>query len=165
MKPSRMPPTPEDAVPEAPVARTGRSGSWTLEIPSEAAYISTARLFAGAMARHFGVTEEVVDDLKLAISEACNGAIRIREAEGGTRPIRIEVSTEGTSLAFEIEDAIETGPSLAGDTTGDLTRGPSIELIRALFPEAQMLAGQGGGTRIRMSVPLGAEQPESSEDA
>lgn len=138
---------------------------WTLEIPAEAAYVSTARLFAGAMARHFGVPEEAVDDLKLAISEACNGAIRLREAEEGARPILIEVSPEGTSLTFEIEDAIEAGPSLAGDTTGDLTRGLSIELIQALFPEAQMLAGQGGGTRLRLSVPLGTEHPETTEDA
>lgn len=160
-----MPPAPEDAVPETPDPKTGRSGSWTLEIPPEAAYISTARLFAGAMARHFGVAEEALDDLKLAISEACNGAIRFRESEEGNRPIRIEVTTEGTSLAFEIEDAIEAGPSLAGDTTGDLTRGLSIELIQALFPEAQMLAGQGGGTSLQLSVPLGAEHPETSDDA
>jgi serine/threonine-protein kinase RsbW len=149
-----MPPAPEDAVPEAIGPETGRSGSWGLEIPSDAVYISTARLFAAAIARHFGVDEDLVDDLKLAISEACNGAIRLRKAEAGNRPIRIDVSAETTSLSFEIEDAIEAGPSLAGDTTGDLTRGLSIELIQALFPQAEMLAGPGGGTSLRLSLPL-----------
>ena len=158
-----MPPVPEDAVPQTSVPNTGRSASWILEIPPDAAYVSTARLFAGAMARHFGVEEEAVDDLKLAVSEACNGAIRIRKAEDGTRPIRIEVSSDGGALAFEIEGAIEAGPSLAGDTTGDLTRGLSIELIQALFPQATMLAGQGGGTNIRLTVPLSAEHAGTSD--
>jgi Histidine kinase-like ATPase domain len=154
-----MSPAPENSVPETTPEAGGLFSSWILEVPPQPAYISTARLFAGAMARHFGVADEMVDDLKLAVSEACTGAIRIRETEGAKRPVRIEVDPNVDSLVLQIEDAIEVGPSASGETTDDLTRGLSIELIRALFPDAEMLPGDRG-TSIRLSLPLGEEQPE-----
>jgi serine/threonine-protein kinase RsbW len=156
-----MSPPPEDGVPGTTVPDTGRLISWILEIPSEAAYVSTARLFAGAVARHFGIDEDAVDDLKLAVSEACNGAIRYRETESANRPIRIDVTTDGASLVFEIEDAIDPGASRPGVNTEDMIRGLSIELIQALFPNAGMIPGRGGGTNMRLSIPLDATEGES----
>lgn len=154
-----MPPPEDGARTTAP--ETGRLISWILEIPSEAAYVSTARLFAGAVARYFGIDEDAVDDLKLAVSEACNGAIRYRETESANRPIRIDVTTHGASLVFEIEDAIDSGSSRPGVNTEDMIRELSIELIQALFPNAGMIQGRGGGTNIRLSIPLDATNSES----
>lgn len=156
-----MPPPPEDGVQGTTAPVTGRLVSWTLEIPAEAAYVSTARLFAGAVSRHFGVDEDAVDDLKLAVSEACNGAIRYRETESANRPIRIDVTTDGASLVFELEDAIDPGSSGSGVNTEDMIRGLSIELIQALFPSAAMTPGPGGGTNVRLPISLDAAEGES----
>jgi serine/threonine-protein kinase RsbW len=155
-----MPPPPENGVQGTTAPETGRLVSWTLEIPGEAAYVSTARLFAGSMARHFGIDEDAVDDLKLAVSEACNGAIRVRETESANRPIRIDVTREGASLVFEVEDAIDPGSSRPGVNTEDMIRGLSIELIHALFPNAGMIPGRRGGTNVRLSITLDAAEGE-----
>lgn len=156
-----MPPPPEDGVQGTTAPETGRLVSWTLEIPAEAAYVSTVRLFAGAVSRHFGIDQDAVDDLKLAVSEACNGAIRVRETESANRPIRIDVTTDGASLVFEIEDAIDSGSSRPGVNTEDMIRGLSIELVQALFPDAGMIPGPGGATNVRLSIPLGVAERES----
>jgi serine/threonine-protein kinase RsbW len=128
-----------------------------LEIPAVAAYVNTARLFVGAVARHFGIDEESVDDLKLAVSEACNGAIRVRGAEADDRPIRIASKREVASLLIEVEDAVEPQVSPIASTTEDLVRGLGLELIIALFPDVLMMPGSRGGASVRLSLSVGTE--------
>ncbi|MFL5766495.1 MAG: ATP-binding protein, partial [Actinomycetota bacterium] len=64
---------------------------FTLELPSEPISIGTARLFSATVARFFGTQEEAVEDLKLAVSEACTVAIRANEAQGR----RVRLAIEG----------------------------------------------------------------------
>lgn len=135
------------------------AGGCVLEIPAEAAYVSTARLFVGAVARHFGVEEDSVEDLKLAISEACNAAIRIRQRETEDRSIHIESSRQGSLLVFDVEDALEAESSPIATSTEDIVRGLSVELIQALFPDAKMSPSPAGGTSVRMSLPVNESQP------
>ncbi len=42
-----------------------------LVIPPGASYVRTARLLAAAVARQVGCDEDTVDDIRLAVSEAC----------------------------------------------------------------------------------------------
>lgn len=122
-----------------------------------AAYVNTARLFVGAVARHFGIDEGSVDDLKLAVSEACNGAIRVRGAEADDRPIRIAGMKEEASLLIEVEDAVEPQVSPIASTTEDLVRDLGPELIIALFPDVLIVPGSHGGASVRLSLTLGTE--------
>jgi anti-sigma regulatory factor (Ser/Thr protein kinase) len=154
-----MSPPPEDGVHETTTAEARRAAAWVLEIPPEAAYVSTARLFVGAVARHFGVDESSIGDLKLAVSEACNGAIRVRETEAEDRSIRIEANRNGTSLSFEIEDAVDAGSSPVATSTEDLVRGLGLELIHALFPHATMKPSRGGGRSVRLALPVDEPHP------
>lgn len=140
-----------------------RASAWVLEIPSEAAYIGTARLFVGAVARQFGLDESWVVDLKLAVSEACNAAIRVRETETEDRPIRIESRRDGTSLVFEVEDAVDPGSSPVATSTEDLVRGLGLELIQALFPDARISPGSGGSRSVQLYLPLGDARSETSD--
>jgi serine/threonine-protein kinase RsbW len=130
-----------------------------LEIPPEAAYISTARLFVAAVARHFAVEEDSVEDLKLAVSEACNAAIRIRQREPEDRWIHIEGTRQGSQLVFDVEDALEAESSPIATSTEDIVRGLSLELIRALFPDAKTSPNPGGGTSVRLSLPVDESDP------
>lgn len=132
-----------------------------LEVPPVAAYVGTARLFAGAVARHFNVEEGLVEDLKVAVSEACNGAIRVRSLEVGDRSIRIACSRQRESLVFQVEDAFEPEASSVASTTEDIVRGLGLELIQALFPHARMIPSSGGNTTMQLSVALGGAPRES----
>lgn len=143
----------EDGVHETTPSEARPVAACVLEIPPQAAYVGTARLFAGAVARHFGIDEGSVDDLKLAVSEACNAAIRVRETEAEDRSIRIESNRDGTSLEFEVEGAVDPG-SLIATSTEDLVRGLGLELIQALFPDARTTPSRHGGRSVRLSLPL-----------
>ena len=124
----------------------------TLTFPPVPAYVSTARLFVGAVARQYGVDEERVGDLKVAVSEACTSAIRLRR--DGEEPVAVVITTERGELSVRIPASVERdGDRGDGYTTGDLVRSLSMELIQALFPEARTIDGQAGPS-ISFSVPL-----------
>jgi serine/threonine-protein kinase RsbW len=160
-----MPQQPEEEGPRPAPTDADPADSLVLEIPPVAAYVNTARLFVGAVARHFGIDEGSVDDLKLAVSEACNGAIRVRAAEVAERSIRIASMKEEASLLVEVEDAVEQQVSPIASTTEDVVRGLGLELITALFPGVQMVPGSRGGASLRLSLSLGTgpAAPELSD--
>jgi serine/threonine-protein kinase RsbW len=119
---------------------------FSLELPPEPISIGTARLFSATVARFFGCAEEAVEDLKLAVSEACTAAIRANEAAGR----RVSVSIEGGMrlLTFAVGDG-----GSAAQIGEDEVPLPAAELIRALFPEVEVVANARGGQDVRFSVP------------
>ena len=122
---------------------------FTLELPPEPISIGTARLFSATVARFFGTQEEAVEDLKLAVSEACTVAIRANEAAG--RRIRLLIEGGRPDLAFSVPD----GGSMVTDRTDPLEVA-SGELIRALVPSAEFVPSADGRADVRFSVKTGS---------
>lgn len=142
-----------------------REETFLIEFPPEAHYVSTARLFAAGVARTYGADEDTVEDLKVAVSEACTNAIKARGDEAAEGPVRLSVRRQDDSLLFEAE---ETGIQPAGDgpepvipstgsTSEDIARRLSLETIRALFPTTEIVPGPQGGGSIRFSITLGSD--------
>lgn len=132
-------------------AATPPDGSerFTIELPAEPAYVATARMFASTLARHFEVEEELVDDIKLAVSEACTRALG-SDGELALAALHVE-----GRLTFEVAQVDLPAPSPEADTPTpeELAAGLGVELIRALFEDADLVRGTGGGRAIRFSVP------------
>jgi anti-sigma regulatory factor (Ser/Thr protein kinase) len=148
---------------------TDRSESFLLEFPPEAHYVSTARIFGAGVARTFGADEDLVEDLKIAVSEACTNAIKAREQGTVDGPVRLWVRREEDLLSFEAED---TGIQPAGDspepiipssgsTSEDIARRLSLETIRVLFPSTEIVPSDKGGGNIRFSLPLPGSPPSA----
>jgi anti-sigma regulatory factor (Ser/Thr protein kinase) len=85
-----------------------------LDMDADPALLGTARLFAAASARLAGCGDDVVEDVRLAVSEACTRAIA-RAREGG----RVAVQAQIVPTGLEIE-----------------IRGPAAEVLRSSVPEA-----------------------------
>lgn len=117
--------------------------AFTLTLPSRAEHLGTARSFAAAVARHFALAGEAVEDLKIAISESCVDAIAAGE------PILVRAEDEGRSVSFLV-DAPDGHAPAGPDELGTLGR---IELIRSLFPDAAVVSDDGRRA-IRFSLPL-----------
>ena len=119
---------------------------FTLDLPPQPISIGTARLFSATVARFFGTQEDAVEDLKLAVSEACTVAIRVNEAKG--RRVHLAIEGGRPTLTFSIPD----GGSGASDRTDPLEVA-SGELIHALFPSAEFVPTEDGRADVRFSVP------------
>jgi serine/threonine-protein kinase RsbW len=134
-----------------------------LAIPPEAGYIAMARMFAGSVARHYGCDEDVVEDVKVAISEACTNSVKAHHDSGTSEPIELRARAVDGELTFEIVDsgkgintelqtAIEESAvtPAAGLYEGSL----GLSLIRSLFPGAEILRNDDRGTTVRFVVPV-----------
>lgn len=123
-----------------------------LTLPAEPAFVSTARLFASAVARHFGCGEEEVHDVKVAVSEACASALRAG-ADGGS--LNIWATRQGPRLTFEVEGAAVPGkPPRPGAPGEEIAPALGLELIRALFEDARFAPNERGGTNLTFSLPV-----------
>jgi hypothetical protein len=111
-------------------------------------------MFASSLARHFEVEEDVVEDLKLAISEACSRALAAANGDG--RGMSLTVARKDERLVFEVTQG-EIPPATEHDTPTpsqeELAAGMSLELITALFEDAEMTADPEGHPVVRFSIP------------
>ena len=98
----------------------------TLEIPADAAFAVTARLFVAAAARGLGIADGTIEDLRLAASELVANAVET----GQPGPIRLTVGLEGDGIRLEARGA------------GPLANEPPIsrrDLLGSLFDEIDVV--------------------------
>jgi serine/threonine-protein kinase RsbW len=134
-----------------------------LAIPPDAGYIAMARMFAGSVARHYGCDEDVVEDVKVAVSEACTNSVKAHHDSGTAEPIELRARALDSELTFEIVDSgkgIDTElqkaveETAATPATGLYEGSLGLTLIRSLFPGAEILRNDGRGTTVRFVVPV-----------
>lgn len=134
-----------------------------LEVPPAPEHIGTVRMFVGAGARHFGVEEEDVANLKVAVSEACTGAMQVPEV-GEVHPIRVRLRSGDGTVHVEVSPVVAPAPPLSQDPDPQMAalvfeQVMRATLINALFPDAELTASPGGWQAIRFSVPAPGEDP------
>lgn len=122
-----------------------------LSIPAKPEFLALARLALAGLARVRPLPDELLSDLKLAITEATSNSVRHAYAgEGG----RVEVLYElrAGSLAIEVsDDGVGFEPSERRAEGGELTEGGlGIAIIRAIADELEIGVGERGrGSRLR----------------
>jgi serine/threonine-protein kinase RsbW len=80
-----------------------------LRLPASPAHVRTARLVAAAMARRSGVEEGLLDEVRLAVGEACARAVRRHERYGVHEPVTVEFGDRGSFSVAVIDRAPPTG--------------------------------------------------------
>ncbi|HVH63056.1 MAG TPA: ATP-binding protein [Candidatus Dormibacteraeota bacterium] len=123
-----------------------------LRIPPRPEYISVARLATAAVAAHRAFTYDQIEDLKVAVSEACGMLIRSRR--GGGDPIALRFVEEADALDITVEaHGADVDPRTLfpdPDATGhrDATAGDERELcvflMHCLVDEVRRSSGDGG---------------------
>jgi anti-sigma regulatory factor (Ser/Thr protein kinase) len=116
-------------------------------IPPRSAYVAVVRLAVAALARQAGLDGDVVDNLRIAVSEACTTAVFAHEAAGSEDPIVIRWDDADDRLVVEVEDAAGTGPGgpAPEDSQGFATRDVmSSALLESLVDESSVARGAAG---------------------
>ncbi|MFD4502278.1 ATP-binding protein [Streptomyces sp. NPDC058457] len=122
-------------------------------------HVRTARLVAAAVARRAGVDEAVLDEVRLAVGEACSRAVGLHQAAGITEPVRVALIEEEKQFSIEVGD--EAPRSAPGDRASGGTADADVDteedemglaVISGLVDDVEVTAGEHGGL-IRMTWP------------
>ena len=142
---------------ETPERRRTDAGSTSvrLTIPAKPEYITLCRLALTGLARTRPVGDEVLADLKLALTEAASNSVRHAYPDRAGH-VEITYALHGDRLEIEVADEGEgfDGNGRAvndDDELGELTEGGlGIAIIRAIADELELGSGANGrGSRLR----------------
>lgn len=124
-------------------------------------HVRTARLVAAAVARRAGVEEAVLDEVRLAVGEACTRAVGLHQSNGISAPVRVLLTEEEKQFSIEVGDeaphtasgAQAPGATGARDADAEAEEDEmGLAVISGLVDDVEVTAGRDGG-RIRMSWP------------
>ena len=129
------------------------------------AHVRTARLVGVAAARRAGLEPELVDELRLAVGEACSRAVGLHARHAQGQPVRITVSDEPGGLTITVTDQGPAAGPASDDPAGDLLGSDSVDEDVVVDPDVALAVLSGlvddysveagpGGTTVTLRWPL-----------
>ena len=121
-------------------------------IPAKPEYISLGRLALTGLSRLRTFPDDVLADLKLALTEACTNSVR-HAYDGGEGVVEIVYELHPDRLIVEVTDSGEgfdrEGAARDEDSDELAEGGLGIAIIEALADELEIGRRNGGGSRLR----------------
>ena len=128
-----------------------------IKVPTKPDYIGVIRLTLSGIANRMGYTFEEIEDIKIAVSEACTNAIQHAYSEDevgeviigfGIYEDKLELMVADSGKSFDfIQTKKELGPYTESSTVDQLEEGGlGLYLIEALMDEVRVLDYTGGVT-------------------
>ena len=132
------------------------------------AHVRTARLVATAVARRSGVDEALLDEVRLAVGEACSRAVEAHQRHCPAEPVRIEMTDQDERFVVTVSDHAPTAPgrpappATASDSAGPdgvgsdggsaIPAGFGLAVISGLADDVRVLS-TSSGVSVQMSWP------------
>jgi anti-sigma regulatory factor (Ser/Thr protein kinase) len=116
------------------------------------AHVRTARLVATAVARRSGVEEALLDEVRLAVGEACSRAVEAHQEHCPAEPVRVALT--GTNGRFEV---VVTDTAAAAGAPGGMKDGGDA-------PGGEQPAGPGDAGQLAVPAELGLAVIEGLAD-
>ena len=127
-----------------------------MEITANPAYVSIIRLTTSGIANKVGFCMDDIEDLKVAVSEACTNAIKHSSDDRFT----IIYTMIENGLIIEIIDngnGYDTSSINEPDIENLKESGMGLFIIEALMDEVSIESQEGKGTSIKMTKYLGVD--------
>lgn len=143
-----------------------------MKIPAKPEYVGVIRLTISGIASRIGYTYEEIEDIKIAVSEACTNAVQhaYPNDEGGEvivgfgiyeDKLEVMVADSGKSFNF-LQTKNELGPYTETSTVDQLTEGGlGLYLIETLMDEVRV--SNTSGVTVFMVKYLGGERENHDE--
>jgi anti-sigma regulatory factor (Ser/Thr protein kinase) len=125
-------------------------------------HVRTARLVAVALARRAGVEDGLLDEVRLAVGEACSRAVGLHRSAAPGEPVLVRFAPPGERFRVEVADLVTGGPvpkQEESDGEGGLFEANGIEadmglaVLRGLVDDLEVETVPAGGV-IRMGWPV-----------
>jgi len=129
-----------------------------LEIPARPEFVALARLVVSAMASTDAtLSDDQVDDLKIAVSEACTNAIEAHTAIHTEERVLVRCRADHIELEVSVEDrgagfdpgGLPDHPPVTDPGRLKFERGLGLPLVRALVDDLDISSAQDG-TAVRL---------------
>lgn len=132
------------------------------------AHVRTARLVAAAVARRAGVEESVLDEVRLAVGEACSRAVDVHRRQFPDELVHVSLTDEPLAFHVQVSDHgrlvsdqdVDRGGMLDSLDQSDLDfeslpDGVGLAVISGLVDD-MVLVPDADGTSVRMTWPVAA---------
>jgi len=116
-----------------------------LDLESKPQTLTIVRGMLSGVAELLAIDPELLDDLKTAVSEACNNVV-LHAYGGEAGPMGVRLFVDEQRIRVTVQDHGEGFPVDAADRT----EGIGMSVIRALADQVHVLDGSEGGTVVRM---------------
>jgi anti-sigma regulatory factor (Ser/Thr protein kinase) len=148
----------------APAGSPAAPATVRLAFPPEPRLLGTVRLVVGIVARKAGMDDEGIEDLKVAVSEACALAVADLNRAARPDPIELDLHEAADRLGIEVRDRAPSASRLtavsAVDGEVDVDdRQLGLALVGALVDDLAIADLEGGGSRTSFSLRRGPEPP------
>ena len=130
------------------------------------AHVRTARLVVVAAARRAGLEDGIVDELRLALGEACSRAVLLHSRHAPDVPVKVTIDDRPGSLVVTVTDAgPAAGPApddldedlfedgVAGDTADMVDPDVALAVLSGLLDSVE-ITPTDTGTTVTMRWPL-----------
>lgn len=125
--------------------------SVNLSLPCRPEYVSVARLTASFVANQMGFDIEAIEDIKLAVGEACNNAVL---HSGNSPTYQLELKNMESSLIIEVKDSgrgFDREAYKSPELDELQENGLGLFIIKSLMDDVEIQTFEGNGTKIIMS--------------
>ena len=131
--------------------------SLALEVPVEDRFVGLVRHLAAQAARRAELSEERVDDVKVAVTEIVSNAFEAQRRAGSGDPVRVEIAIDS---GFEVA-VLDRGPGVDPAIVTGAVPGPAeglgLIITRSLVDAIDAEARPGGGSRVVLRMARDSE--------
>ena len=125
-----------------------------LSIPSMSDYVGVARLAAAGVANRMKFTHEDIEDIKIAVSEACTNAVQYAYGDQvGTIMLNfaihedhLQIAVKDNGQGFDIESQQDTN----SNDPNKIGLGLGIVFMRSLMDNVEYRSSENSGTEVIM---------------
>lgn len=143
-----------------------------LLLPALPGHVRTARLVSVAAARRAGLRDDLVDELRFAVGEACARAVGLHARHAPDERVTVTVTDDVLGLTVAVRDCGPAAGPPVDDVAGGLLQGGppdehlgpahsgtvdpdvALALLSSLVDEVEVGVVEGAGTTVTLRWPL-----------
>lgn len=125
-----------------------------LELDSQPESVALVRAAVSGLAEYRELDAEVLNDVKTAVSEACNNVV-VHAYAGDCGPLAVDLDADCAGVSATVRDS-GVGFQALGERDDGM--GVGLAVISALAARAEFATAADGGTEARMWFPVGAHE-------
>jgi serine/threonine-protein kinase RsbW len=118
-----------------------------LTLPARPENVAVVRHVLGAFAESLRLPDELIEDLRLAVTEACTNVVRHAYPDGDPGAVEVSIEPRKERVRIVVADS-GRGIGTSSDTTGP---GLGLPLIAAIADTVDLHSAPDGGSRVAMT--------------